>query len=387
MGCSAAYACKSRGADYTLLESNHSVITSSWGESRILRLSYGDPLMVRMMRRSYEIWNAMEKSLNKKLLIPTPVLTLFRQDQTGSMEAFRDQINAFEKTRTGFEIIKKFPGVKFFENDIGLIQNDGACVLASESVSGLREFVGFEEEKVVRLNRERKEIVTESGKIFPYDKVILTAGAWTNKLLVDSGLDTVPYIPSLEQFVYYDEHEGSGKLPIIIEITKQNGRVRGVYSVPHIDGGGVPGVKVGMHCNGELMENEDEFVRGEKVDLSAVANERNKETDVIEGIHTGLDSRMEKVTREFVANHLPGIDASHVSSYGRCIYQCCGLRDGKFLIGIHSQDEDIVIAVGFTGEGFKFGPVIGEFLVQLATGNTQSELCKEMRKEFAIDRV
>ncbi len=152
------------------------------------------------------------EKFEQKIIDPTPVLTFFRQDQTGSMGAFRDQINAFKNTRTEFEIIKKFPGVNFFENDIGLIQNDGACVLASESVSGLREFVGFEEEKVVRLNRERNEIVTESGKIFHYDKVILTAGAWTNKLLVDSGLDTVPYIPSLEQFVYYDENEGSEKI-------------------------------------------------------------------------------------------------------------------------------------------------------------------------------
>jgi len=144
---------------------------------------------------------------------------------------------------------------------------------------------------------------------------------------------------------------------------------------------------VGMHCNGELMENSEEFVRGEKVDLSAIPNERNNESDVIGGIHTALDTRMESVTREFVQAHLPGIDGSRVSSYGRCIYQCCGLKDGKFLIGVHPEDPDIVIAVGFTGEGFKFAPVIGEFLIQLATGDTQTVLCKDMRKEFTIDRV
>ena len=344
--------------------------------------------MVRMMRRSYDIWGEMERVMNKKLLIKTPVLTLFRQDQTGSMEAFRDQMKAFEATQTDYEIVKKHDGVKFFENDVGLIQNDGACVLASEAVSGLREFVGYEEERVVRIDRNRKWVETESGKKYEYDKLILTAGAWTNKLLVDSGLETVPYIPSLEQFVYYDEvEEGAVKLPIIIEITKQNGRVRGVYLVPHIEGGGVPGVKVGMHCNGELMQNEEEFVRGKNVSLDSIANERNKEDDVIHGIHTGLDTMMELVTRDFVKKHLPGIDGSRVSSYGRCIYQCCGLKDGKFLIGQHPHDRDILIAVGFTGEGFKFGPVIGEFLVQLATHETRCDLWKDMQKEFALNRV
>jgi hypothetical protein len=47
MGASAAYAC-------ALIESDHSVITSSWGGSRILRLSYG--MMKRNIKPTREIF-------------------------------------------------------------------------------------------------------------------------------------------------------------------------------------------------------------------------------------------------------------------------------------------------------------------------------------------
>jgi glycine/D-amino acid oxidase-like deaminating enzyme len=86
MGSSAAYACKQQGIPFTLIESGHSAITSSWGESRILRLSYGDPLYVNMMKRSYEIWQQLERESGKSLMIRRPVLTLFNESDSGSME-------------------------------------------------------------------------------------------------------------------------------------------------------------------------------------------------------------------------------------------------------------------------------------------------------------
>ena len=83
MGSSAAFACKQQNIPFTLVESGHSAITSSWGESRILRLSYGDPLYVNMMKRSYEIWRTLENQSGKTLLLPKSVLTLFNESDSG----------------------------------------------------------------------------------------------------------------------------------------------------------------------------------------------------------------------------------------------------------------------------------------------------------------
>jgi glycine/D-amino acid oxidase-like deaminating enzyme len=101
-----------------------------------------------------------------------------------------------------------------------------------------------------------------------------------------------------------------------------------------------------------------------------------------------IETYMEKETREFVKTRLPSIGAEKVSSHGRCIYQACALKDGKFLIGVHPEDSDVAVACGFTGKGFKFPPVIGEFLVNLVTegGSDPKPLFNDMVAAFKLDR-
>jgi N-methyl-L-tryptophan oxidase len=396
MGASAAFACMNARIPFQLIESNHSVITSSWGESRILRLSYGDPLYVRMMQRSYVLWNALERHSNKQLLLKKPVLTIFNETDPGSMQNMRDQMNAFAATRTEFELRRDTSdlNVKLAENEIALLQEDGACVLATEALTSLRDLAESvsSDDRIIRINTSDKTLVGESGTKYKYDKLILCAGAWTNKLLRESGLSELPYVASLEQFCYYDFQRGQEdkNIPIVLEAKKYtNGRLGGVYLMPHIEDG-VPGIKMGLHCNGQIMQNDDFLIpKLDSLNLSRLPNERLNSNQFLTGIETHLDPYMETETRDFVRSRLPSISADHVSSYGRCIYQACALKDGRFLIGVHPQNPDIVIACGFTGEGFKFAPVIGEFLAHLALGDgsiSNKALFDDMTVAFKLDR-
>lgn len=52
-----------------------------------------------------------------------------------------------------------------------------------------------------------------------------------------------------------------------------------------------------------------------------------------------------------------------------CLYSVT--PDKHFVIGQHPQHEQVSIACGFSGHGFKFVPVVGEILADLAlTGAT-----------------
>ena len=393
MGSSAAYACKKAHIPFLLIESNHSVITSSWGESRILRLSYGDPLYVRMMQRSYVLWRDLEKDAEKSLLQRKPVLSIFDHRDSGSMETMRDQMNAFGSTSTPFDILRDASqlNVQLNADEVGLLQQDGACIMATEALSSLRDLVSdnMVEDRIVRIDVQRKIVVGESGSEYPYDKLVLCAGAWTNKILRNSNLSELPYVASLEQFVYYDffpQYSRMGNIPIILEGFKyKNGRIGGAYVMPHIEDG-VPGVKMGMHCNGRIISSDD-FVVPESVKLERLPNERIGKDMFLNDIVTDLDTYMEHFARRFVRGHLPTVDSSKVSSYGRCIYQACTLQDGRFLIGLHPENPDIVIACGFTGEGFKFAPVIGEFVVAEVTKSSSQPVFADMRNAFRLDRV
>ena len=391
MGASAAYACKKQNLPFTLIESGHSAITSSWGESRILRLSYGSALYVNMMKRSYEIWSSLEKDAGQQLMIQKPVLSVFDETDRGSMECMQEQLDAFSQTGVEHSVVKDASALNFklHKNEIGIIQNEGACAYATEALCALRDIAAphMLDERIVKIDQTRKELVAESGKRIPYEKLILCAGAWTNKLLVDSGLSPMPYVVSAEQFVYYDfaDPKANANLPIILEGRKNpNGRLGGVYAMPHID---VPGIKIGMHCNGQLVRNAD-FPIGpnEERRLSSLPNER---LEFHPEIPLDIDPHMEAQTRSFVEAHMPALDASKVSSYGRCLYQACTLPDGRFLIGVHPENPDIVVACGFTGEGFKFAPVIGEFCVYLAFGEgaaVAQPVFEPMIHAFRLDR-
>ncbi|KAF4692944.1 hypothetical protein FOZ60_012175 [Perkinsus olseni] len=83
MGLSAAWAAsKLKRKDgspvsFVVVEKSDSTITSSWGESRILRLAYADEMKIRMMQRAYALWSTLEGIVKEELMQPSPMLTIY----------------------------------------------------------------------------------------------------------------------------------------------------------------------------------------------------------------------------------------------------------------------------------------------------------------------
>lgn len=50
-----------------MLDAGHAE-KGSWGESRIARVSYADPMLVRLARRSYELYDALAKESGEELM-------------------------------------------------------------------------------------------------------------------------------------------------------------------------------------------------------------------------------------------------------------------------------------------------------------------------------
>jgi glycine/D-amino acid oxidase-like deaminating enzyme len=72
---------------------------------------------------------------------------------------------------------------------------------------------------------------------------------------------------------------------------------------------------------------------------------------------------------QFLARHLPDA-VGPLADVGVCLYE--NSPDGHFVIDTHPHCEHVVLACGFSGHGFKFAPVIGEVLADLAlTGSSR----------------
>jgi glycine/D-amino acid oxidase-like deaminating enzyme len=68
--------------------------------------------------------------------------------------------------------------------------------------------------------------------------------------------------------------------------------------------------------------------------------------------------------RAVLAERIPAAAGRHAVSK-TCMYTTT--PDRAFVVGHHPARENVIVACGFSGHGFKFAPVIGEILADLAT--------------------
>ena len=183
--------------------------------------------------------------------------------------------------------------------------------------------------------------LTADGQRRGFDKIIFTPGAFAGSV---KGLGERLVKPMRKKLYWTSpENEGfslpNGFLPFGIE--EPDGRF--FYGFPAVDS---DGVKVGEHTGGAALTNPDD----DAIDYSDQA---------------GRD------IADFLQRRAPGL-SSTTSKEQNCLYAMS--PDGHFIIDLHPDDNRIVFAIGFSGHGFKFAPVIGEALADLAfAGETMKE--------------
>jgi sarcosine oxidase len=76
----------------------------------------------------------------------------------------------------------------------------------------------------------------------------------------------------------------------------------------------------------------------------------------------------EETFRPAVRRFFPGRRRSDACGSGPALYT--NSPDWQFIWTVHPHHENVTVACGFSGHGFKFAPVIGEALADLATAGT-----------------
>jgi glycine/D-amino acid oxidase-like deaminating enzyme len=75
----------------------------------------------------------------------------------------------------------------------------------------------------------------------------------------------------------------------------------------------------------------------------------------------------------FVEAHLMGINGETPLEHSICMYTMS--PDEHFCVGAHPAHPGLFLAAGLSGHGFKFAPVLGEALAQLAmTGHAEAQI-------------
>jgi sarcosine oxidase len=371
LGLSVARELARRGRDVVCLEQlepGHERAGSK-SRARILRAGYHDPFHVRLAMRTWRGWEQLEEESGRQLVVPSGLLSCGRRvDEL--LESMR-QGGAKGEIVSAEEAAERFPGLSVtgravYEGAAGilladevlraLVHGDPFELLAGHVVTGISDGPDGVTIEAVRFGEPageltggrapasggsggavgagRSEEAASGSRTFECRAAILCAGAWSSDIARMAGLSVLADAlwASLQQVVYVSLPEGrSERLPAVV-----------CY--------GDSGISYGLPTPGEALYKlglHDPTERSDPAEVPLVESS----TDLA-------------LLAELAARLLPGAISTPVATE-RCFYD--NTPDQDFVL---DRVGRLVIGAGTSGHGFKFGPLIGELLADLAEGKS-----------------
>ena len=326
---------------------------SSHGETRIIRLGYFEhPSYVPLVRAAYPLWRALEQKSGESLLQITGIIELGAPEGAlvaGTLRSSRAHALPHEVLDAA-EVMRRFPALRVPSGFVAVFQPEGGILAAEPAIQAqvaLATAAGAQvrTKETVRALEPRAggvRIITDTG-IIEAGQAIVAAGPWVRKLLPDF---PVPLRVTRQVLGWFAATEpamfGRDRCPVFM--IENSGGI--FYGFP---AGRKPGIKFAKHHHAD-----------EAVDPAVPA-----------GPMAGAD---EALLRAALTAHLPAANGRLLDAQ-TCLYTMA--PDGDFILDRLPGSPDIIVASPCSGHGFKFAPVIGEILADLATtGATRHDISR-----------
>jgi sarcosine oxidase len=331
MGLATAWALTRRGVKPVVFErfSRGHDQGASHGATRNFNNAYDEDHYLDLLVRARAGWDALGHVDGEPLLRLHGLVTHGDVD-VAAIEQRLIERGIHAEILTAGEASSRWSGMRF--GDAVLFSRDAGVARAS---AALREFErrivasGGEvrwETPVARIEEtdEGVDVVLSEGRIRA-DTVVVTAGAWTERMLPGVRL---PRLEVTEEFPAHFRPTGESVWPSFNHYVDPARYPATVYGMPTPG----EGVKVGFHRVGDVVDP---------------------------------DARPHAVTHaealaEYVREWMPGLDPASAVPIS-CTYT--STDDSAFVL---DRAGRIVVGAGFSGHGFKFAPAVGATLADLA---------------------
>lgn len=322
---------------------------SSGGRSRMIRLAhYERPSYVDLARASWERWRRLEAETGLAVLTPTPGLyagPAASDVVAGSLAAARAGAVSHEILDAA-AIHARWPVFHPAEDTVGVVDVEAGVLRADRANDAHRlvaERAGATLRFGVRVVAWRPasgggfEVEMAGGSVTGAEHLVLAAGPWLRALLPDLDLP----LGVERQPVFWLEPAPDAataaelaldRMPLWLWATDTGT----FYGFPRDD---ELGWKVARHHGGAVAEPESVDRRIAPAD--------------------------EAVVRTFVRERMPSMDGP-IGGSTVCLYT--NTPDDEFVVDRHPAAPGVAFASACSGHGFKFAPLVGEMLADLATG-------------------
>lgn len=332
MGSAAAWRLAGRGRSVVALEqfSRGHAHGSSHGGSRIFRYAYPDPEYVALARRARPLWSELESETGARVIDVTGGVDHGNPaDVSAIVDALRGAGIPFESLSAA-AAAERFPGLRF-EGDVCFQPDAGRCraadALDAFARAGAARGVELHEHERVVAIEPRGDGAQVRTDVAEYDAalVVVAAGAWVTQLV-----DDIPVRVTREHYVHLAPHADATMWPSFIHY-------REPVAAYGLETRG-EGIKLGEHHAGAALRAPDD-----PLDASLAGAAR---------------ARLVEYAREWI----PGVDTDAVSE-ATCLYTTTPSED--FVL---DRVGPVVVCSPCSGHGFKFAPLVGEFVADLADG-------------------
>ena len=349
--------------------------SSSGGESRIIRMGYGpNELYTRWSKKSLKLWLEIFGLTGGPLFHRTGVLWLAREPEpyvSASLATF-EKLDVPHEVLSRAALMERYPQMALNESTTwGLLEPESGVLMARRAVQtvveqAIREGVEYEPGAAMAVEpagpvsveatgtaHRLEHIVTQSRRKIGFSgSVVFACGPWLGKLF-PSLLGNRIFTSRQEIFFFGtpagDSRFASPALPTWIELANE------AYGIADLEG---RGLKAAIDRHGPAFDPDS----GDRLPT-----------------HEGIAQ-----AREYVERRFPAMKSAPLVESRVCQYE--NTSSGDFLLDRHPAFQNVWLAGGGSGHGFKHGPAAGEYLVSRILDNTPGDPRFSLESKAVVQR-
>jgi monomeric sarcosine oxidase len=316
---------------------------SSGGESRIIRMGYGaDEIYTRWSNRSLAVWREFFAKIKRPDLFHQTGVLLMAHENDPRIIATR---RTLERIGVNFEFLhrdeleRRYSQIDFGDVDCAIYEPESGALMARRAVQTVADFVvrnGGDYLTGLALTptgsttglRRLNEIVTSGGSRIEAGVFVFACGPWMPKLF--PALLGGRIHPTRQEVFFFGVPAGDNRfappmMPTWIDFGAET------YGMPDLEN---RGVKLAFDRHGEAIDPDtaEREITGETLEPA----------------------------RAFMARRFPALAGAPLIEARVCQYE--NTSNGDFLIDRHPDFDNVWLAGGGSGHGFKHGPALGEYV-------------------------
>jgi monomeric sarcosine oxidase len=323
--------------------------SSSGGESRIIRMSYGpDEIYTHWSKQSLAQWKELFAERDQRLFHETGVLWLAPEANAYFAQSLANlklcgvphEVIEYE------ELVPRYPQVSFDGVRRGLFEPDSGVLLARRAVSCAVEraaqigvILRMTQAFAPRGSAPVQSIETTGGERISAGTFVFACGPWLGKVFPK--LLGPRIFPTKQEVFFFGVPPGDHRfaLPALPTWFFQNDEV---YGMPDLEG---RGLKFARDTHGERVDPDTQ---------------------------SRLPSReAAEWASRYVARRFPAMKNAPIVETRVCQYE--NTSSGDFLIDRHPEFPNVWLVGGGSGHGFKHGPALGAYVAGLVLGQAPAE--------------